>query len=344
MKLPVFIFDPTASDSASKVRGVGRYVSVLRENLGNTVTFTSKLDQIPYESIYITPFYSFFQTYPSQRKIARYQLAVIHDLIPQKYPKHFPVGIKGTIKAFMNRLSLNNFDGFITDSKVSKEDIVDILGINKNSVHILYPVISSALFSEIKKAKGKESPKKPYFVYVGDATWNKNIINIAKGVKLAKAQCIFVGSVFQRSKIHSILKQNNKWLNELKTFYDEVQNDNHCILKGFVSDEELAELYYNAQGNILVSRDEGFGYSYLEAAYAHCPSILGDVPIFHETAADTALFANPEDPKKIAEQIEKLNYEKTRKELQKKMTDHIQKYNSTEFAKSFQAIIEQFQK
>ncbi len=343
MKLPVYIYDPTASDSASKVRGVGRYVSVLRETLGNEVTFTSKIDEIPYESIYITPFYSFFQTNPSQRKIARYQLAVIHDLIPQKYPQYFPIGIKGTIKAFINRLSLKNFDGFITDSKTSKEDIIEILSINEKRVHVLYPAVSSSLISAIKKSKLQETPKKPYFLYVGDATWNKNIMNIAKGVRLADVRCLFVGNVFQRSKIHLILKQNNKWLTELKTFYDEVQDDLHCNLKGFVSDEELAVLYLNAQGNLLVSRDEGFGYSYLEAAYAHCPSILADIPIFHETAGNTALFANPESPMEIADQIEKLNFDTTRKDLQKKLKTHIEKYDHKTFTEKFQAIIAYFQ-
>ena len=55
---------------------------------------------------------------------------------------------------------------------------------------------------------------------------------------------------------------------------------------------------------MLLSRDEGFGYSYFEAAAVRTPSVLADEPIFHETAASTALFAEAEQPSKIAAAIE----------------------------------------
>ena len=38
---------------------------------------------------------------------------------------------------------------------------------------------------------------KNYVLYVGDATWNKNLVNIARAIKLADVHCVFVGKVFQ---------------------------------------------------------------------------------------------------------------------------------------------------
>ncbi len=35
MNLPIYIFDPTAADAQSKVRGIGRYLQVLQENLSD---------------------------------------------------------------------------------------------------------------------------------------------------------------------------------------------------------------------------------------------------------------------------------------------------------------------
>jgi glycosyltransferase involved in cell wall biosynthesis len=56
----------------------------------------------------------------------------------------------------------------------------------------------------------------------------------------------------------------------------------------------------------LVSRDEGFGFSYVEAGVFGCPSILADRPIFHEIARDTALFVDPDRPEAVAGAIQTL--------------------------------------
>lgn len=344
MNLPIYIYDPTQSDSMSKVRGVGRYIEVLKDYLGNEVVFTSNIRDVPFESVFITPFFSFLHKPLFHTRIAKRQLAVIHDLIPQKYREHFPVGIKGNILAFYNRFMLNNFDGVITDSKTSKEDILDILGYKRKNVHILYPVVSKQLSNAIFKSKVTIDVKPPYFIYVGDVTWNKNIANLAQAIKIADVKCVFIGSIFQRTKIHSLINNNNPWLHELQLFYQEIENDNRFILQGFVSNEELGAYYRNAEANLLVSRDEGFGFSYLEAAYADCPSVLADIPIFHETAGDSALFANPENPVEIAEKIKAIQDQSVKKSLQKKIKEQLPIYDPKEFEKTFFSIVDTYRK
>ena len=46
------------------------------------------------------------------------------------------------------------------------------------------------------------------------------------------------------------------------------------IFLGFIEDYELVKLYQQAKLNVLLSRDEGFGFSYIEAANFGCPSVL----------------------------------------------------------------------
>ena len=50
------------------------------------------------------------------------------------------------------------------------------------------------------------------------------------------------------------------------------KDDKRFIFPGFISDDELITLYEQASLNILLSRDEGFGFSYVEAASLGCPS------------------------------------------------------------------------
>ena len=114
----VFVYDPTLKDKQSSVRGIGRYLQILKENFADEFEFVSNLSSRIYNprSIFVNPFFNFLQPPLTFRRIARKQIAVIHDLIPLKYPAHFPAGIKGSIYILSNKLALKNYDLIITDS------------------------------------------------------------------------------------------------------------------------------------------------------------------------------------------------------------------------------------
>lgn len=320
MSLPVFVFDPTEKDSLSKVRGVGRYLQIFRENFPDW-TFTGNFEEIPKDSVFINPFFNFLQPQNPQR-VSNFQVAVIHDLIPLKYPRHFPAGIRGTLMVRANKKHLKNYDLFVTDSNASKNDIVEKLLVDERKVKVAYPTLLK-IFSKSKFPK-YETPNTEYCIYVGDATWNKNLVNIAKAIKQADVTCVFVGRAFQEAKTsvfydlrgaqrsehaHGVKKGMSSihpWQKELYEFLELSHGDPRFIFPGFVSDEDLISLYRNAVANILVSRDEGFGFSYVEAASQKIPSVLSDIPVLKEISDDAALFCDPENPKDIAEKISRM--------------------------------------
>src|SRR3990170_8768288 len=100
--MKVTVFDPTIQDDKSKVRGIGRYLQILRENFKDEFTFTSNIgfwklgfgnwDLEIGNSVFINPFFNLLQPPLTMLRMAKKQVAVIHDLIPLKYPTHFPVG------------------------------------------------------------------------------------------------------------------------------------------------------------------------------------------------------------------------------------------------------------
>lgn len=358
----VYVYDPTASDLQSAVRGIGRYLQILKENFKddfNFINFTNFKNFINLkDSVFINPFFNFLQKPVTLKRIAHKQIAVIHDLIPFKYPSHFPVGIKGTIYTLLNKLSLKNYDLIITDSEASKLDIVNMLQIDERKVRVIYPCLPK-IFLETGKWKigleaGQENgnrkfenpsskiqlpnsfpnPTSNFCLYVGDATWNKNLVNLARAIKLADVNCVFVGKAFDRvmggeservpesaqrffqpvaGREHSRernfrqdLLLDHPWQKELKEFYELTKNDKRFIFAGFVPDSQLLKLYQQAEVNILPSRDEGFGFSYLEASAIGCPSLLSDIPVLKEISNNNALFFNPESPEDIAEKIKKI--------------------------------------
>ncbi|MBI4226339.1 glycosyltransferase family 4 protein, partial [Candidatus Roizmanbacteria bacterium] len=345
----IYVFDPTVNDPLSKVRGVGRYLQILKENFGKTWIFTndlSAMEQSNNETIFINPFFNFLQYPLTMRRIAKKQVAVIHDLIPLKYPEHFPIGVRGKLNIFLNKLALKNYDLIITDSETSKDDIMKILRMDENKIKVIYPCLPK-IFSISKpqipitnQAPIPNEKNKKIFgnwkleignsfcLYVGDATWNKNLVNLAKTIKIINVTCVFVGKTFeilkpvQDDKIDrtseveedpdvtsgdgktSEVKFENAWQKELKEFNKETRGDKRFIFLGYVPDEELILLYQKARCNLLVSRDEGFGFSYLEAASQACPSVLSNTQVLHEISINQgALFANPDNPNEIANTI-----------------------------------------
>jgi len=302
------VLDPTANDKLSRVRGVGRYLQTLHENFSEEFTFIDKVKNVPQNALFINPFFNFFKPPLAMRRIAEKQVAVIHDMIPFKYSKQFPIGLKGWMYLLLNRPALNTYDLIITDSLASKKDIVEQLEMDEARVQVVYPTIQKAYFAS-EQSGDFSLPQNlqpfSYFIYVGDATWNKNIVTIAKALQSADATGVFVGKVFTQEFSQKAL--NNPWMAELNEFLEITKGDKRFIFPGFVSDDMLRLLYQKAIANLLISRDEGFGLSFTEAAACKTPTIAAFTSVQQEISQEAALFAPPENPKKIVEALHTLN-------------------------------------
>jgi glycosyltransferase involved in cell wall biosynthesis len=78
---------------------------------------------------------------------------------------------------------------------------------------------------------------------------------------------------------------------------------------GHVPDAVLDALYAEALAVVCASRDEGFGFTPLEALAEGTPAIVADLPVFHETLGDGALRVPPGDPAALADALLRLEGE-----------------------------------
>jgi glycosyltransferase involved in cell wall biosynthesis len=81
----------------------------------------------------------------------------------------------------------------------------------------------------------------------------------------------------------------------------------HVELLGGLGEARMASLYARAAIYVLPARYEPFGLSVLEAAFAGCALVLGDVPSLRELWEDTACYVPPDDPRAIADTINALS-------------------------------------
>ncbi|MCS7093553.1 MAG: glycosyltransferase family 4 protein [Patescibacteria group bacterium] len=355
--LQVVVFDPTLKDKLSASRGIGRYLKILRENFPNW-RFIPALESFNHlkntslkkKLVFLNPFLNLIHR-PTFFRMARKQIAVIHDLIPLKYSTNFPFGVKGKIYLLLNRLSFKNYDLFITDSLASKEDLVKILKIPAKKIKVIYPCLPEIFLTSQTKSKKipldlQKSLPENFCLYVGDITWNKNLVNLARAIKIANVTGVFVGRMFDKETIKKNRSVNHPWLREYHQFLKETDGDKRFVFLGFLEDETLVEIYKKATINILPSRDEGFGFSFIEAGIFGCPSLLSDIQVFREISQakleKSLAFFDPEDPNDLADKIIQVYFsKKNQKKLGNQAKMIAKNYSQEKFRQSFYQIIDE---
>jgi alpha-1,3-rhamnosyl/mannosyltransferase len=75
---------------------------------------------------------------------------------------------------------------------------------------------------------------------------------------------------------------------------------------GYVSEEELAALYHEAQLVVFPSLYEGFGLPAVEAFWAGTPLVCSDIAALREVAGEAALYAPADRPDLFAERVDEL--------------------------------------
>ena len=378
------VYDPK-DDKIGQFRGGGRIIQILKENFPEADFVNDLISQsfwrVPTKSrdpsrisnLLIPTFNPFSSPLITNKLTTSKQLLIIYDVIPLKYPESFPAGIKGNFNLWRNKQALKNFDKIITISESSKKDIIRWLSVPEEKVMVIYPTLSNNFISTsvIARNPAQRGTKQSrpiltnfnqlqpiltkYCLYVGDVNWNKNLVNLAKAIKLTDIPCVFVGKPFSsetwnlkpetliRDKASSFRLQvsglNHPWQQEFKQFLKEVGDDKRFIFLGYIPDEQLVQLYQNALCNVLVSHDEGFGLSYLEASSQKCPSVMSDIPVFREIAGESTLFCDHLSPASISENILKFLNSDLRRKIGEKAYKHIQRYSSENFRNNILNVI-----
>ena len=191
-----------SSTSAHKVRGVGAYINMLVDNLkridnANEYAFVEdkrfpeNVDLIHYP--YFDPF---FKTLPIS---AKKFVVTIHDLTPLVFPQHFPSGVKGKINWQIQKQILKKAAKIVTDSDRSGEDVQRLVGVSQDKVQTVYLAVDKNFKKisdkkELNKVSEKYNLPKEFLLYVGDATWNKNLPRLIEAVKNTKHKLVIVGN------------------------------------------------------------------------------------------------------------------------------------------------------
>lgn len=318
-----------------RVRGTGFYLENLKKSLiqyypENQYIFYTKRDKLDkdIDIVHYPYFEPFFLTLPL-KKITR-TVVTVHDLIPFVFPRHFPSGVKGKIKWWLQRYALRNCDAIITDSRTSKNDIIKFTSIPESKITIVYLAASEEYKkieiskSEVEELKEKYKIPDDFVLYVGDATWNKNLPRLLKGIKKTNMVLVMVGKALVEKNIDKL----NPWNQDLLKVQEMAEQNKRVIRLGFVPNEDLVLLYNLAKVFVMPSLYEGFGLPVLEAMQCGCPVVTTKDGSLPEIAEDASIYVNAYDINSIADGIEKVFSSRAlQKELSEKGLIQSQKFS-----------------
>jgi len=294
--------------TAHKERGIGYYTRNLVDNFKKDSTIYVqeflKLSEVKEADVIHYPWFDlFFHTLPIKQPFPT--IVTIHDVIPLIFPDHYPVGIKGKINFFLQKLALKSCRFIITDSKTSKEDIIKYLKLPDSKI-IVISLAVDAKFTTLNDAKLIQTRRKynlpdRFLLYVGDANWVKNLPflvrafqRIIKDPKFEDVKLVLAGGVFLKN-VENIDHPELQSLKMTNRLIREYGLDRRIIKTGFIEDEELVAFFNLATVYVQPSLYEGFGLPVLQALSCGAPVVSSSIGSLKEVGGGAAVYFDPEN-------------------------------------------------
>jgi glycosyltransferase involved in cell wall biosynthesis len=239
-------------------------------------------------------------------------VVTFHDLKYIRYPfflNNFSRIKSGYLRCVMKK-GAKKANKIIAVSENTKKDLVQLLGINRDKISVIYEASNLGIYSQEGNSISncdilkKYSIQKPFFLYVGEKRPHKNLDGLIKAFKIYKEK-------YDQKNI-SLVLTGKKYSN-----YDGYLNTakklgirNNLILTGFVSEKDLKTIYSEAESLLLISFYEGFGIPILEAMECRIPVITSNISSMPEVAGEAALLVDPNNITEIAENMNRITSSK----------------------------------
>lgn len=218
-------------------------------------------------------------------------IITVHDMIHEKFPATIP---NHDHTARHRASAVARADRIICISHATKQDLVDLLGVDSKKVVVIHHGVSP-LGTE-SPTDAEACPERPYLLYVGQRGGYKNFTRLLQAFAASrlKAECrlvCFGGGAFNRE--------------ELQAFRN-IGLERGQVLHREGSDDVLANLYRHALALVYPSLYEGFGMPPLEAMSSGCPVLCSNTSSLPEVVADAALMFDPGSVEEIRDALERM--------------------------------------
>lgn len=232
-------------------------------------------------------------------------VGTVHDLaslhVPRKYDRMRTFYTTRVLPKLIERL-----DKVIVPSESTKRDVLEAAGMEASRVAVVPLGIDHEQFRPMAKDTARQMVLerygicKPFFIYVSRIEHpGKNHIGLIQGFEIAKKRARL---------IHQLVFAGEDWTGAetVRRFAESSSVREDIKFLGFVPPEFLRALYCASVACVYPSFFEGFGLPVLEAMACGTPVACSDCSSLPEVAGDSAILFSPDDPKSIADAMERL--------------------------------------
>ena len=240
------------------------------------------LQKSDFDVFHPTYFDDYFLSYLNEKPF----VLTIHDMIPELYPQYFG---KDDFQIVKKKKLAPLASAIIAVSENTKKDIIRILNIPEEKIHVIYHG------SSFPMEGGNAKYSFPYILFVGERGLYKNFSLFVRHVL----------PVLKRYREINIVCTGRPFDLKEKEMLNEYGVGDRFYHHWVTNDYELFSLYHHAKCFVYPSEYEGFGIPILEAYQADCPVLLNNASCFPEIAGDAAIYFNMDSKNSnLTEQIE----------------------------------------
>ncbi|MCX6401128.1 MAG: glycosyltransferase family 1 protein [Propionibacteriales bacterium] len=210
-------------------------------------------------------------------------VVTVHDLLPLRHPEWVPGGRAAAVR-WLARRTIAAADRIIADSEATAGDVGQLTG---RAAYDIDVVMLGA--PTLQPGRHTTPPERPFVLSGGNRMPHKNFERLIEAWTLipdAERPRLLITGSHGADPLREVVR---RWRLE-----DDVE------LLGWISADELADLYASASAYVFPTMFEGFGLPVLEAMAAGCPVVGSDLPVLHEVGADAMVYFDPTSPAGIA--------------------------------------------
>lgn len=207
-------------------------------------------------------------------------IVTIHDVGFRRFPECYS-NFGRRYQEWSTQMAIKEAKKIIVPSEFTKQELMKIYGAWDDQIAVVPHGVDLDFWQDSRgenEKKLKQSLKarynleKPYVIFVGRLEDKKNIGRLLSAWQTADLRdfdLVLVG------RGRTVLPSDN------------------IKMLGWLSKEELRELYWNATAMVMPSLYEGFGLTLLEAMAAGAPVVASDIAAHREVAGEAVLFFDP---------------------------------------------------
>ncbi len=228
-------------------------------------------------------------------------IVTVHDLRYFHYPETY-TRLRGKFLERMIPRSLERARRIITVSESTKQDMMNLFGIDSHKIRVIHEGIEIEKFQQpiteqtAQRVRKKYNLPLDYLLAVGHLEPRKNYELLFEAVRLLKDEY----GIAQ----HVVIVGQENW--KFESIYQRVKAlhlDQHIHFTGFVAEHDLPAIYQMASLFVAPSLFEGFGFTPLEAMAAGAPTVVSNCTSHPEVCGDAALYFGPLDRDDLAQKI-----------------------------------------